>query len=95
MAEKITRYNNILQEKSDKFAPLLTKMIKVKPNAPWFDSEYKELRRKRRKAEKRYRKSKAEQDKKQGKKQQSWRKVRKQVKLREKLKKDHRKLSTK
>ena len=63
MAEKITMYNNILQEKSDKFAPLLTKEIKVKPNAPWFDSEYEELRRKRRKAEKRYRKTKAEQDK--------------------------------
>ena len=64
MAEKITMYNNVLEEKANKFAPLLTIEIKVKPNAPWFDSEYEELRRKRRKAEKRYRKSKSEQDKK-------------------------------
>ena len=63
MTEKITMYNNVLEEKANKFAPLLTKEIKVKPNAPWFDSEYEELRRKRRKAEKRYRKSKSEQDK--------------------------------
>ena len=35
----------------------------MKPNAPWFDSEYKILRRKRRKAEKKYKKTKALVDK--------------------------------
>ena len=42
---------------------MTTKVIRVKPEAPWFDSEYQNLRRKRRKAEKIFRKTKTEQDK--------------------------------
>ena len=38
-------------------APLKTKQIKVVLDAPWFDFEYKALRRRRRKAERRYRKT--------------------------------------
>ena len=60
MAEKITVYNKVLREKFDKYSPLTTKVIKVKPAAPWFDSEYQTLRRKRRKAEKTYRKTKSD-----------------------------------
>ena len=63
MSEKITVYNKVLREKFDKYSPLTTKVIRVKPAAPWFDSEYQNLRRKRRKAEKMYRKTKTEQDK--------------------------------
>ena len=63
MSEKITVYNKVLREKFDKYSPLTTKVIRVKPAAPWFDSEYLTLRRKRRKAEKMYRKTKTDQDK--------------------------------
>ena len=63
MGEKLSGYNRILREKADEFAPIKTKEIKIKPNAPWFDSEYKTLRRKRRKAEKKYKKTKTLQDK--------------------------------
>lgn len=63
MSEKITVYNKVLKEKFDEYAPLTTKVIKVKPAAPWFDSEYQTLRRKRRKAEKRHQRTKTDQDK--------------------------------
>ena len=63
MAEKVTTYNKILREKADEHSPLITKVIKIKPTAPWFDSEYEALRRRRRKAEKTYRKTKSDQDK--------------------------------
>ena len=55
MAEKLSRYNRVFRENVDKFAPTKSKLIRIKPNAPWFDSEYKTVRRKRSKAEKRYR----------------------------------------
>ena len=41
----------------DKYAPLVTKTISYVPNAPWFDSEYKNQRKLRRKAEKNKNKS--------------------------------------
>ena len=47
MGEKLSGYNRILREKADEFAPIKTKEIKIKPKEPWFDSEYKTLRRKR------------------------------------------------
>ena len=64
MADKVSFYNKVLSETYHRHAPLKTKVIKVRPSAPWFDSEYKVLRRKRRKAEKKYRRSKSEEDKK-------------------------------
>ena len=39
-------------------APLVTKTITFVPNAPWFDTEYKKQRAKRRKAERKWRKCK-------------------------------------
>jgi len=45
-------------------APLKTRKIKIVPQSQWFDNEYKELRKKRRKAEKKYKKSRKECDKK-------------------------------
>ena len=57
-------YNTALTRVVDKHAPLMTKMITVVPDAPWFDVEYANLRKLRRKAEKKYRKSHLEADKK-------------------------------
>ena len=50
--EKITFYNDKLNEILNKYAPLKTKTVKIVPKAPWFDHEYRTLRKKRRKAEK-------------------------------------------
>lgn len=57
MKEKVTSCHASMTKVVDSHAPLKTKQIKVVPNAPWFDFEYKALRRLRRKAEKRYRKT--------------------------------------
>ena len=56
--EEISRYNMVMKELLDKHAPLVTKTIKVVPMAPWFDEEYKQLRKKRRKAERKFKRSK-------------------------------------
>ena len=63
MCESVTTYNSILSELFKEHNPSRSKQIKIVPNAPWFDSEYKELRKQRRKAEKRYRKTKSTEDK--------------------------------
>ena len=55
MGERVLAYNTVLRKTYEKLAPLQSKVITVKPSAPWFDSQYKTLRRKRRKAEKNYR----------------------------------------
>ena len=52
--ERVHRYNSVLKDMVQDYAPMQTKTIKVVPKAPWFDTEYKELRKLRRKAEKRY-----------------------------------------
>ena len=62
--EKVASYNTSLAHVVDKHAPVLTKTITVVPDAPWFDAEYANLRKLRRKAEKKYRKSNLETDKK-------------------------------
>lgn len=48
----ITIYNDALTSVLDSHAPLCTATIKDVQGAPWFDSEYIDMRRKRRKAEK-------------------------------------------
>ena len=57
MKEKITNYNNAMTTVLNKHAPVITKTIRIVPHAPWFDAEYADLRRKRRKAERRFRKT--------------------------------------
>ena len=52
MGEKVLEYNRTVEELVDEYFPLETKQIKVVPHAPWFDTEYKNLRKLRRKAEK-------------------------------------------
>ena len=36
----ITMYNNAAQGVLDNHAPLITKVVKIVPRAPWFDNEY-------------------------------------------------------
>ena len=62
--ENITSYNEAMRRITDEHAPVITKTIKVVPNAPWFDSEYAELRKQRRRAEKLYKKTNLPDDKK-------------------------------
>ena len=61
--EKVKLYNSTVRDMVNDYAPLLTKTIKVVPNAPWFDSEYKNARRERRKAEKKFKRTKSLADK--------------------------------
>ena len=60
---KVSSYNAALEKLVDEVAPVKTKVIKLVPNAPWFDEEYANIRKLRRKAEKRYRKTELERHK--------------------------------
>ena len=62
-ADKMNLYNNQLKSLLDQHAPLKRKTVKIVPRAPWFDTDYKEMRKKRRKAEKKYKQSKSSDDK--------------------------------
>ena len=55
--QAINDYNEHLENTLDKFAPVVTKVVKVVSSAPWFDTEYKIMRRERRQAERRWKKS--------------------------------------
>ena len=52
--EKIGSFNAQAKEIVDSFAPTKSKLLKIVPNAPWFDLEYKMLRQRRRKVEKNF-----------------------------------------
>ena len=53
----ISWYDKNLEQITRTRAPIISKNITIKSNAPWFDSEYALLRRKRRAAERRYKRS--------------------------------------
>ena len=53
--DNIDNYNSTLRQIIDQHAPIKRRIIKEVNSAPWFDSEYKEIRRKRRNAEKSFR----------------------------------------
>lgn len=55
--DRINNYTEVMTNTLNKHAPLKTKRIKLVPDAPWFDGEYAELRRQRRRAEKLYRRT--------------------------------------
>ena len=55
--ENIQQYNDVMRRAIDEFAPIKSRSVKIVPNAPWFDHEYANLRRCRRKAERRFRKT--------------------------------------
>ena len=61
--DNMRTYNQVLSELLDEHAPMKSRIIKTVPNAPWFDSEYANLRKQRRKAEKQYKKTKLAADK--------------------------------
>ena len=61
---RISLYNSKCLTVLDNHAPLLTKEIKERKSAPWFDGEYKALRSQRRKAEKKWKSSGSLTDKK-------------------------------
>ena len=50
-------YNSNLKSVLDKHAPLKTKVNVESPRVPWFNEEIKDAKRKRRKAEKKWRSS--------------------------------------
>ena len=56
-SESIMVFNDGCQKALDKHAPIQKKVIRELETAPWFDSEYKQLRIKRRRAEKQWRKN--------------------------------------
>ena len=60
--ENVTRYSELMKELIDDQSQEKTKLIKVVPDSPWFDYDYQEKRKERRKAEKKYKKSKLPED---------------------------------
>ena len=59
----MNQYNNKLLSLMNHHAPTITRRVKLVPSAPWFDNEYKELRRRKRIAERNYRNSHTEESK--------------------------------
>ena len=62
--ESIVLFNKGCQDALDKHAPVIKKSIRELETAPWFDSEYKQLRIRRRRAEKQWCKNNNSADKK-------------------------------
>ena len=54
---KVQNYNRTLKQLVDEMAPVKSKVVKIAPNSPWFDEEYCNIQKLRKKAEKKYRKS--------------------------------------
>ena len=48
------QYNNVLRELIDKHAPIHTRSITLRPNAPWFNDSLRALKRQRRQLERKY-----------------------------------------
>ena len=57
LVENLTKYDTVLASLLNKHAPLKSKVIKIVPNALWFDFEYGNMRRLRRKAERQHKKT--------------------------------------
>lgn len=55
-------YNNTLTTVLDQHAPVITKEITIRPSVPWFNNDIYQLKKLRRKAEKKWRLTKAESD---------------------------------
>ncbi len=55
--ETLNLYNNILTKLVDEHAPLCTRLITLRPNAPWFTEELREAKQGRRKLERKWLKS--------------------------------------
>ncbi len=57
LADGIKSYNEVLTSVLNEQAPMKSRNIKKVPDSPWFDGEYSNLRRLRRKAEKEYKRT--------------------------------------
>ena len=55
-------YENTLSSLLDEHAPLVTKQVSVKPKTPWFNEGIRQVKRRRRKAEKKWLKSRDQKD---------------------------------
>ena len=55
LKDTVSSYNGALSQLIDNNAPKVTRVIKVVNKAPWFNQEYRDLRRCRRRAEKQFR----------------------------------------
>ena len=55
--DTVKEYNNSLTTLVESKSPKVTRKVKIVENAPWFDAEYRELRKERRRAEKRYKRT--------------------------------------
>lgn len=55
--EIVKDYHAKAGELMNRHAPIVTKKVKIVPNAPWFDMEYKETRKQRRRAEKKWKRT--------------------------------------
>ena len=62
LGQSIKFYNDAVVNVLDKHAPKKTTKIRVVENAPWFDNEYLNLRKERRRKERKFQKTKAEDD---------------------------------
>ena len=60
----VTFYNSVLTKTLDVCAPMKEKTVTIRHHSPWFTDEIREKKRKRRKAEKKWRKTRAEEDRK-------------------------------
>ena len=63
VGEYVNKYNQELSTFMNKYAPLITKKVKIVENAPWFDDEYRHLRKRRLNAEKKFKRSNNPEDK--------------------------------
>ena len=52
--EQIDRYENTLRSLLDKHAPQITRTITLRPHTPWFTVDLRELRREKRRCERKY-----------------------------------------
>ena len=52
--EQIVAYENLLRFLFDKHAPILTRTITVRKHTPWFTDDLRELRREKRRCERKY-----------------------------------------
>ena len=59
---QVIKYDTVLRDIADQFAPEYKVRSQVRPLAPWFDADCRALRRKVRKLERRYRRTKKDAD---------------------------------
>ena len=59
----VTQYDTVLRDLKDKYAPLITRTIRCRPNAPWYNDDLREMKCELRRLERRWNSSKLEIDK--------------------------------